>query len=335
LLGTFVPAHERVNIGGRQAAMRLIDSEEVRRRLTFAVCVPLMREAMMAFSGGRTRQLLRGIIPLADDNLFGVMPGALGAEAPFGAKLISVFPGNFAKGGPSHQGVIVLFEPVGGAPACVVDAGEVTAIRTAAASAMATDALARPGPARLAVLGYGEQARQHLQAIALVRPLASAVVWGRHPDRAQAFAERMRQAQAIPIETASSARDAVAGADIICTLTPATEPILKGAWIAPGAHVNLVGAGHAGQAEADGDLVARARFFVDSREGVLAQGGEFLRAKAAGLVDDTHIVGEIGQVLAGSVPGRLSDDEVTVYKSLGHVAQDLASAWALYASEGL
>ncbi|HEY2481211.1 MAG TPA: ornithine cyclodeaminase family protein [Caulobacteraceae bacterium] len=315
--------------------MRFIDAKEVRQRLTYAACIPLMREAMMAFSAGRTRQLLRSIIPLADGALFGVMPGALGVDAPFGAKLISVFPDNFGKGGPSHQGLIVLFEPASGAPVCVVDAGEVTAIRTAAASAMATDALARPGPAGLALLGYGEQARQHLRAIAQVRKLASAVVWGRHPEHAQAFAAHMRNELAMPIAVAASAQAAVAEADIVCTLTPATEPILEGTWIAPGAHVNLVGAGHAGQAEADGDLVARSRFFVDSREGVLAQGGEFLRARAAGLVDDSHIRGEIGEVLAGSVPGRRSGDEITAYKSLGHVAQDLASAWALYTGEGL
>src|SRR5258708_17179108 len=155
--------------------MRFIDQAEVRRRLTQAACIPLMREAMIAFSGGRTRQLLRSIIPLANDNLFGVMPGALGADAPFGAKLISVYPENFAKGGPSHQRLIVLFDPQSGAPVCAVDAGEVTASRTAAATAMATDVLARPGAARLALLGYGEQARQHLAAIREVRAIASVV----------------------------------------------------------------------------------------------------------------------------------------------------------------
>jgi ornithine cyclodeaminase len=315
--------------------MRFIDAGEVRRRLTPAACIPLMRQAMMAFSGGRTRQLLRSLIPLADGAVFGVMPGALGVDAAFGAKLISVFPENFAKGGPSHQGLIVLFEPGSGAPVCVVDAGEVTAIRTAAASAMATDVLARPGPARLALLGYGEQAGQHLRAIAQVRPLTSVVVWGRHGDRAATFAARMRPSIEAPVEVATKVSEAVNGADIVCTLTPAVEPILEGAWVAPGAHVNLVGAGHAGQAEAAGDLVARSRFFVDSREGVLAQGGEFLRAKAAGLVGDGHISGEIGEVLNGSVAGRRSDAEITVYKSLGHVAQDLVSAWALFTGEGL
>jgi ornithine cyclodeaminase len=315
--------------------VRFIDQEEVRRRLTYAACIPLMREAMIAFSGGRTRQLLRSIIPLADDNLFGVMPGALGVDAPFGAKLISVYPGNFAKGGPSHQGLIVLFDPRSGAPVCAVDAGEVTAIRTAAATAMATDVLARAGAARLTLLGYGEQASQHLAAIRQVRDIASVVVWGRHAERASAFAARMRDEHNLAVDVAGDARAAVAGADIVCTLTPATEPILNGAWLLPGVHVNLVGAGHAGQAEADSELVARARFIVDSREGVLAQGGEFLRAKAAGRVNDSHIAGEIGEVLAGETAGRLSDDEITAYKSLGHVAQDLVSAWALYTGEGV
>jgi ornithine cyclodeaminase len=312
--------------------VRFIDHDEVRERLTFEVCIPLVREAMVAFSAGRTRQTLRAIIPLQEHNAFGVMPGALGVDAPFGAKLISVFPDNFERGGPSHQGLIVIFDPMSGAPVCVVDAGEVTAIRTAAASAVATEALARPGPARLALLGYGEQATQHLRAMAKVRPLASVVVWGRDPARAEAFAERMGGELGRPIETAASAREAVADADIVCTLTPAREPILAGAWLRPGVHVNLVGSGYAAQAEADGALIAAARLIADSREGVLVQCGEFLRAKAAGLVEDAHVAAEIGEVLAGAVPGRLSAGDITVYKSLGHVVQDLVCAWALYSS---
>ena len=124
--------------------------------------------------------------------------------------------------------------------------------------------------------------------------------------------------------------EAVAQADIICTVTSATEPILKGAWVRPGTHLNLVGSSYAGPTEVDNDLVARSRFIADSREGILRQGAEFLRAKEAGLVDDDHIVAEIGQVLAGGIEGRRSPDEITVYKSIGHVVQDLASAWALY-----
>jgi ornithine cyclodeaminase len=310
--------------------MRFIDRDEVARRLTYDLCIPIVRDAMIAFSKGETRQLLRSILPLADERLFGVMPGAMGGRAVFGAKLISVFPENFAKGVQSHQGVVVLFDPDDGAPVCIVHAGEITAIRTAAASAVATDALARPDASRLALLGYGEQARTHARAIGKVRTLSAITVWGRSGERAQAFAAEMQRELGVPITVAPSARVCVVDADIICTVSSAKEPILEGKWLRPGAHVNIVGSSYAGPVEVDHDVVTRSRFFVDSREGVIAQGAEFIRAKEAGLIDDAHIVGEIGQVLAGAIEGRRSADEITAYKSLGHIVQDLAAAWALH-----
>jgi len=310
--------------------MRFIDRKEVARRLTFEKCIPIVRDAMIAFSHGETRQLLRSIIPLADGRMFGIMPGAMGERAVFGAKLISVFPENFARGIQSHQGLVVLFDPETGAPVCAAHAGEITAIRTAAASAVATDALARKDAKRMALLGYGEQAGTHARAIGKVRKLESIDVWGRSPERARVFAERMQAELNLPFTARTTAHEAVGHADIICTVTAAAEPILLGEWVRPGTHVNVVGSGYAGPAEIDSDLVVRSRFFVDSREGVLQQGAEFLRAKAAGIIGDKHIVAEIGQVLAGDVAGRRSADEITVYKSLGHVVQDLASAWALY-----
>ena len=310
--------------------MRFIDHDEVARRLTYEVAIPIVREAMIAFSTGQTRQLLRSIIPLAQGRMFGIMPGALGERAPFGAKIISVYPENFEAGLQSHQGVIVLFEPESGAPVCVVHAGEVTAIRTAAASAVATDALARPDASRMAILGYGEQARTHLRAIAKVRALDNVLVWGRAPERAEAFAREMSAEMGLQVGAAPDVQAAVAQADIVCTVSAASEPILKGGWLPPGVHVNLVGSSRAGPAEADDDVVRRSRFIADSREGVIAQGAEFLNAKAAGVVGDDHVVGEIGQVLAGQIDGRQSREQITVYKSLGHVVQDLASAWALY-----
>jgi ornithine cyclodeaminase len=310
--------------------MRFIDREEVARRLTYDVCISIVRQAMMAFSKGETKQLLRSILPLSDGRLLGIMPGAMGVHAPFGAKLISVFQENFARGIQSHQGLVILFDPETGAPVCIVHAGEITARRTAAASAVATDALARTDARRLALLGYGEQAATHARAIAQVRDLESIVVWGRSRERAQTFAKQMQAELAVSVATASVVREAVAEADIVCTVTSAAEPILKGEWVRPGTHLNLVGSGYAGPVEVDNELVVRSRFIADSREGVLQQGAEFLRAKAAGLVGDEHIVAEIGQVLAGEIAGRRSAEEITVYKSLGHVVQDLASAWALY-----
>ena len=310
--------------------MRLIDQDEVRERLTYEVAIPIVRAAMIALSNGETRQHLRSIIPLADGRMFGIMPGALGERAAFGAKLISVFPENFALGEQSHQGVVILFNPDSGAPICVAHAGEVTAIRTAAASAVATDALARPEATRLAILGYGEQAETHLRALRHVRDIEHVTVWGRSPERAGAFAVRMAAETGLPVVASSDVERAVAQADIICTVSGSQEPILKGAWVAPGTHLNLVGSSRAGPVEVDDDLVAASRFIADSREGVLAQGAEFLRAKASGRVGDDHIVGEIGQVLSGAIPGRQSPDQITAYKSLGHIVQDLASVQALF-----
>ena len=313
--------------------IRFIDREEVAQRLTYEKCIPIVREAMIAFSRGETKQVLRTIIPLSNGRLFGAMPGAMGAHGAFGAKLISVFHDNFARGIQSHQGLVILFDPESGAPVCVVHAGELTAIRTAAASAVATDALARKDARRLALLGYGEQAATHARAIGKVRALEAITVWGRSFDRAGAFAERTQEELGVPFSIAKSVSDAVADADIVCTVTSASEPILKGEWVRPGTHLNLVGSSYAVPVEVDSDLVARSRFIADSREGVLHQGAEFLRAKAEGLVGDDHIVAEIGEVLAGKIEGRRSEDEITVYKSLGHIVQDLASAWALYSQD--
>jgi ornithine cyclodeaminase len=225
---------------------------------------------------------------------------------------------------------VVLFAPADGAPGAVIHAGEITAIRTAAASAVATDALARADAGRMALLGYGEQAATHARAIAQIRPLTRVTVWGRSPERAAAFCRRMSAELGLPFHAAADVAAAVEDADIICTVSAAREPILMGAWVKPGTHLNLVGSSVAGPVEVDSDLVARSRFIVDSREGILAQGAEFLVARKAGLIGDDHIAGEIGQVLAGDVAGRRTDEEITVYKSIGHVVQDLASAWALY-----
>src|SRR6185437_14031972 len=167
--------------------IRFIGRDEVARRLTYERCIPIVRDAMIAFSRGETKQTLRSYIPLSQGRIFGVMPGALGARAPFGAKLISVFRDNAVQGKQSHQGLVLLFDPDSGEPVCVVHGGEITAIRTAAASAVATDVLALPNARRLAILGTGEQALTHIRAITRVRNLESAVVWGRSHEKARAF----------------------------------------------------------------------------------------------------------------------------------------------------
>jgi ornithine cyclodeaminase/alanine dehydrogenase-like protein (mu-crystallin family) len=310
--------------------MRFINRDEIARRLTYEICIPLVRDAMIAFSRGETKQTLRTIIPLSEGRLFGIMPGAMGAHAVFGAKLLSAFDGNAAKGRQSHQGVVVLFDPETGEAVCAAHAGEITAIRTAAASAVATDALARKDARHLAILGSGEQAATHARALSRVRKLESIVIWGRSQERAGALAKKLEAELRISCSATASVKEAVANAEIVCTVSGASEPILKGDWVRPGTHVNVVGSSHAGPAEIDDDLVAGSHFIADSREGVLRQGAEFLRAKAAGRVGDGHVVGEIGEVLAGRIPGRRTEQEITIYKSLGHIVQDLATAWWLY-----
>jgi len=294
-----------------------VSAEEVERGLPYGECIPLMREAMIALSQGRTQQLLRSILDLPEGRAFGAMLGAMLEDGVFGAKLVSVYPGNDL----SHQGVVALFDAVTGAPSAMLDAGAITAIRTAAASAAATDALARRDARHLAILGYGEQARRHLEAIRHVRKIERVTVWGRDFAKARAFG-------GIACETVE---EAVAGADIVCTVTAAAEPILRSEWVADGAHINAVGSSRAGPRELDNALVARARLFADHEEGVRAQGAEYLHALAAGAIRAEHLLGEIGEVFAGSLAGRTGDSDVTIYKSLGSIVQDLAAARHLVA----
>ncbi|MDO9607905.1 MAG: ornithine cyclodeaminase family protein [Brevundimonas sp.] len=306
--------------------MLVLDREFVRTHLTYAACIPLMRDAMCALSRGDTRQPLRSIIPLAQGRAFGVMPGALSADGVFGAKLVSVYPENHAAGLQSHQGGVALFDPETGALSALVHAGEVTGIRTAAASAAATQALARADASRLAILGTGEQAAAHVRALHAAVPLSSVTIWGRSMERAVALAARLSDETGLTVAAVATVAEAAADADIICTTTASAQPILHAADVPSGCHINVVGSSYDGPVEIDDDLVVRARFIADSRAGVLAQGAEFLSAKRAGRVDDDHVVAEIGEVFLGLKPGRTSDREITVYKSLGHVAQDLASA---------
>ncbi len=289
-------------------------------------CIDLMERTMIAVSRGDASLPIRSVVPVGGANLMGVMPGRLAEPDCFGIKLVSLFPGNVAAGFSSHLGLVMLFEPEHGRPVALMDAGEITAIRTAAASGLATRLLARKGAGDLAILGAGEQARSHLEAMLAVRPLRRVRVWSHRPASAEAFAIAEGKRLGIAIETAPSVKAATAGADIICTVSKAREPILRGEWIAPGAHLNVVGSSIIGAAEIDTAAVRRACFFVDYRPSTLAEAGEFRRALDAGAITEDHIQGEIGEVAAGTVIGRRSAGDITLYKSLGIAAQDLAAA---------
>jgi ornithine cyclodeaminase/alanine dehydrogenase-like protein (mu-crystallin family) len=307
--------------------LKYFDAQTIREALTSETAITTVRAAMIALSNGSAKQLLRSFIGL-ENRTFAIMPAALSARGYFGAKLVSVFFA--ADGRRAHEGLVVLFDGESGKPVCTADAGEITHIRTGAASAVATDLLARTDARRMAVLGTGKQAVSHIEAIVKVRPLTEILVWGRSAERAQNFAEEMTRKTGIAVRSAQSVRVAVANADIICTVTSASEPILEGAWVKPGAHVNVVGSSGPGPAEIDQDLVMKSRFIADHREHVLLHGAEFLRAKATGAVTDAHVAAEIGEILSGARDGRLSADDITLYKSLGHAVQDIAVAAWLY-----
>jgi len=308
-------------------SLRILNGADVARLLTMEACVDLMDGALRALSNGDVVLPLRTMFWLPDRaGLLGLMPGYLGEPRSFGLKVVSVFPRNHDIGLPSHQGVVMLFGLEHGEPLGVFDADAITAIRTAAASGAATRALARPDAGDLALIGAGAQAATHLDAMRAVRKLGRVRVWTRTAGHAAAFAEREARRTGLAVEAVTSAEAAVRGADLVCTTTAAKEPIVLGEWLSPGAHVNAVGACFATDRELDGEAVKRARLFTDCRESAENEAGDFLIAKQEGAIGHDHLLGEIGEVLLGRLPGRRSGDEITIYESLGVAVEDLASA---------
>jgi ornithine cyclodeaminase/alanine dehydrogenase-like protein (mu-crystallin family) len=308
------------------STVRVISAEEVPALLPMSRCIEAVEESFRSLVRGEADQPLRTVVRLPDgESSFLAMPASLARPASLGAKLITLFPGNHGRGLPSHQGVIVLFDAEDGSLAAVVDAGPVTAIRTAAASAVATRLLAREAASDLAILGSGVQARSHVEAMLAVRPVARIRAWSPNPEHLDAFVREVAARHAVPVEAAVSARAAVEGADLVCTVTASPDPVLLGDWLRPGAHVNAVGASTAATRELDTRAVALSRLWVDSREAAMAEAGDFLLPLEEGAVTPAHIVGEIGEVLERRVPGRRGPEEITLFKSLGLAVQDLAA----------
>jgi ornithine cyclodeaminase/alanine dehydrogenase-like protein (mu-crystallin family) len=308
-------------------SVRILSGPEIARLLSMPDCVEAVEGALRALACGEAVQPLRGVAWLPDRHgLLATMPGYLAPAQALGLKAITVMPGNLGTPFESHQGVVLLFEPGHGRLRAILDASSITAIRTAAASGVATRALAREDAGDLALLGSGVQARGHLDAVRAVRPLRRVRVWSRRAKRARAFAEAESSRTGLPVEAVASARDAVAGADLICTVTASSEPVLFGEWIEPGAHVNAVGACTPAARELDTAAVLRARIYVDRRESALAEAGDLLIPIREGALDGSHVAGELGDVLLGRVPGRRSREEITLFESLGLAVEDLAAA---------
>ena len=308
-----------------------MNQADVPALLPMGECVDVMAKALAGLARGEVLMPLRSIMWLPERvGALGTMPAYAGDRNVMGLKVISVFPGNHGTEFDSHQGAVMLFETKNGRPLAIVDATSVTAIRTAAVSGVATRLLAREGAGDLAILGSGTQARVHLEAMRLVRSIRRVRVWSRNREHAAAFAEREGRRHGIKIQTSATAQDAVADAEVICTTTSSAEPVLKGEWIAPGAHINAVGSSVPFARELDTTAVVRSRLFVDRRESTVNEAGDFLFPKKEGAIGDDHIQGEIGEVLIGRVPGRRSADEITLFKSLGLAIEDVASAHHIY-----
>ncbi len=295
--------------------------DDVYQRLDYPGCIDAMRQAMIALSLSHNDQPLRSILKIGEGKLFGLMPGRL---EDFGAKLVSVFEDPARPGRGAHKGIVVLFEADRGNPIAIADAGSVTEIRTAAMTVAATKALARPETTRLSIFGTGTQARSHLAAFAAMPGLTHVKIWGRSEEKAAALAQWGADVLGLNTTVALDPEKA-AQADIICTVTSSSEPVLRGAWVSPGTHVNLVGSSYAGPVEADTELLQKARFIVDHRPSAEVAAAEWLVAKSAGAVTDADMIAEIGEVFAGQKVGREADLDITVYKSLGNIVQDLAA----------
>ena len=310
----------------------ILDSEHIRELLPMRDCIELMADALSSLARSEVFQPLRTIIrPPEASGLLGLMPAyRTGDHGAFGMKAICVFPGNPAIGKDAHQGAVMLFSRDTGEMIALVNASEITAIRTAAVSAVATRLLSREDAHELAIIGAGVQARTHFAALDVVREITQARVACRNIEHAQELVREMQPRFSFPIKAVETNEEAVRGADLIVTATSSQEPVLNKDWISAGAHVNAIGTHSPNSREIDSATMAAARIFVDRRESALNEAGDYLLAAKEGLIDADSIVGEIGELLIGTKHGRNSVNEITLFKSLGLAIEDVACAEYLY-----
>lgn len=311
----------------------IVGSSDVAALLPMSECIEVMAAALATLARGDAILPLRPMIRLPDSpNIFALMPAYLGSPKAVGVKAISVFPGNHGTAIDPHQGAVLLFEAERGRLVAILDATTVTAIRTAAVSAVATRLLARSDAEDLAILGAGTQALMHLEAMTLVRPVRRVRVWSRTSMHARALAQVAAERFGLEADVAATPTQAASGATIVCTTTASPTPILEGDALRPGAHVNAVGACFPTTREVDTRAVARARLYVDRRESALAEPGDILIPLKEGAITTDHIVAEVGALLlpGGEKLARRSGEEITLFKSLGLAIEDLAAAHHVY-----
>lgn len=307
-----------------------LSETDIRQLVTMPALIDAMEHALVAYSDGNVQQPLRTMLSVGEGAFFASMPACVNDPALVGVKLVLFNPANAARGLPTHQATIAAFDPATGDLLALLDGRYITEARTAAVSAAATRALARDEASVLALVGSGVQAHSHLEAISEVRTIAGVRVWSPTPAHRETFVAEHSHATKARITAAPSAREAVAGADIVVIATLSRTPVVRSEWVEPGAHVCAVGACRPDWREMDGDLVARGRLFVDARTSALAEAGDVIIPLREGRFGPDHIVGEIGEVLAGRIEGRRSRDEVTVFKSVGMAVEDVVAAALAY-----
>lgn len=315
----------------------LLTDVDVRELLPMRQCIDVMARALRTVAAGEAVLPLRTVLRIAEtNNVFLSMPAILGRgdETAIGAKVIAVFPGNDATPFDSHIGVVLLFDAQFGALLAIADASSITALRTSAVSGLATKYLAREDASTLAILGAGVLALPHIEAVCAVRPIRRVRVWSRsgtaEGGRAQMLAARARTALGLDMELCDSAEATVADADVVCTVTSSRTPVLQGRWLAPGTHVNAVGASMKDARELDTEAIAKARLFADRRESVLAESGDFLIPLAEGAITPGHLIAELGELVNGTTAGRSTAEQITVFKSLGLAVEDVAALRHIY-----
>lgn len=309
-------------------SLLVIGHNEVRRLLPMAECIVVVRDALRALAEGQVHLPIRSVVrPPGSPGLMALMPCRINGPAPvFGVKTVCVFHDNPRLGKDAHQGVVLLVNPQTGEPQAILDAAAITMIRTAAASAVATEALSRPAARELAVIGSGVQARAHVLAMECVRPLERIRVAGRTLESAQRMVDDLAGQVKAELTAVASAQQAVDGAEIVVTATTSPEPVIQRAWLAEGAHVNAVGSSIPSARELDSQTMGEADLYTDRRESLFNESGDYLMALAEGAVTPESVRGELGEVLIGTAPGRSDDRGLTVFKSLGLSVEDLAAA---------
>ena len=299
----------------------ILSEHDVRELLDMESCVAAMEDVLARLARDELTNPLRSIMRTQGPALMGLIPAYRGGETPlFALKEIVIAPENSSRGLDPHQGAVLLHDGVTGVLVAILNASAITEIRTAAVSAAATKALSRKGARTVAVLGSGVQGRSHVDAMQTVLDDPIIRIWSRNSAHAEALALETHSLVATSIE------EALDGADVVCTATASREPIVELGWLAPGTHVNAAGASIRTSRELSSETVAAARVFVDRRESTLNESGDYLLAVEEQGIGPDHIVAELGEVLAGIHPGRRTDDELTVFKSLGIAVEDLAAA---------